>query len=494
MLHRLRRELPEQADMATLMKVLRRFKRFEILRIAARDLNGLAPLEEVTRELSDLAAATIQVALETCERLLVREHGLPLHEDGQRQALMTVIGMGKLGGRELNFSSDIDIIYFYETDRGETAGVDDGRGGRKGVISLHAFFNKLAEQTTRALNQITEDGFVFRVDMGLRPEGKSGDMAVSVRSAEIYYESWGQSWERTAMLKARPVAGSRELGEQLLQTLSPFIYRKFLDYTLIEDMKLMKQKIDASLTRNREGEANLKLGRGGIREIEFFIQALQLVYAGKTPRLRERNSLLALELLREARLISDEDCQHLTDAYRFLRTVEHRIQVVQERQTHSLPAKEEEMTALARRCGFLRENGVQRFREALEQHRQRVSAIYGSLFNEQDQAAQQQVNPEILYMLDAKSDPDLVKDMLAQRGLEDVERAFENLTMLRGGALKRNTTERSRRILARIAPPFCRRCWMRLTRTWPWPALNVFLRRCRAAQPPLPCWRRTVKH
>jgi len=132
MLHRLRRELPEQADMATLMKVLRRFKRFEILRIAARDLNGLAPLEEVTRELSDLAAATIQVALETCERLLVREHGLPLHEDGQRQALMTVIGMGKLGGRELNFSSDIDIIYFYETDRGETAGVDDAAAGVKG--------------------------------------------------------------------------------------------------------------------------------------------------------------------------------------------------------------------------------------------------------------------------------------------------------------------------------------------------------------------------
>jgi len=142
-------------------------------------------------------------------------------------------------------------------------------------------------------------------------------MAVSVRSAEIYYESWGQSWERTAMLKARPVAGSRGLGEQLLQTLSPFIYRKFLDYTLIEDMKLMKQKIDASLTRNREGEANLKLGRGGIREIEFFIQALQLVYAGKTPRLRERNSLRALELLREARLISDEDCLFLTEAYRF---------------------------------------------------------------------------------------------------------------------------------------------------------------------------------
>lgn len=450
----LRRELPEGADMAALMKALRCFKRFEILRIAARDLNGLASLEEVTRELSDLASATLQVALETCQKLLVLEHGIPLTADGRRQAVMTVIGMGKFGGRELNFSSDIDIIYFYETDQGETAGIDDGRGGRKGVISLHAFFNKLAEQTTKAMNQITEDGFVFRVDVGLRPEGKSGDMAVSVRSAEIYYESWGQSWERTAMLKARPVAGSKDLGEQLLQTLSPFIYRRILDYTLIEDMKLMKQKIDASLTRNREGESNLKLGRGGIREIEFFIQALQLVYAGKTPRLRERNSLLALELLREARLITDEDCLHLSEAYRFLRTVEHRIQVVQERQTHSLPAKDDELIALARRCGFLRENGLQRFREVLEQHRQRVSAIYGSLFHEQDQAARQEVNPEILYLLDAKADPDMAKDMLAQRGLEDVDKAFDNLSMLRGGALKRNTTERIRRILARIGPPF----------------------------------------
>ncbi|WP_305733523.1 bifunctional [glutamate--ammonia ligase]-adenylyl-L-tyrosine phosphorylase/[glutamate--ammonia-ligase] adenylyltransferase [Trichlorobacter ammonificans] len=449
----LRRDLPEQADMALLMKTLRCFKRFEILRIAARDLNGLASLEEVTRELSDLASATLQVALETSQSLLVCEHGLPLTTEG-RQAAMTVIGMGKLGGRELNFSSDIDIIYFYETDQGETAGIDDGRGGRKGVVSLHAFFNKLAELTTRAMHQITEDGFVFRVDVGLRPEGKSGDMAVSLRSAEIYYESWGQSWERTAMLKARPVAGSKELGEQLLQTLSPFVYRKYLDYTLIEDMKLMKQKIDASLARNREGEQNLKLGRGGIREIEFFIQALQLVYAGKTAKLRERNSLFALELLREARLISEEDCRHLSEAYRFLRTVEHRIQVVQERQTHSLPAKEDEMIALARRCGFLRENGVQRFREVLEQHRSRVSAIYGGLFYEQEQTAQQQVNPEILYLLDAKADPDLVKDMLAQRGLEDVDRAFDNLAMLRGGALKRNTTERIRRILSRIAPPF----------------------------------------
>lgn len=455
LLERLLESIPASIDLPGLMKKLRIFKRFEILRIAARDLNGLAPLEEVTRELSDLAAVTLQAAYETCHRLLSQEYGQPMKEtlDGLRPTDMTILGMGKFGGRELNFSSDIDIIYFYETDKGETTGVDDGRGGRKGMVSLHAFFNKLAELTTKAMNQVTEDGFVFRVDVGLRPEGKSGDMAVSLRSAEVYYESWGQSWERTAMLKARPVAGSRELGEQLLQALAPFIYRKYLDYTLIEDMKLMKQKIDASLARNREGETNLKLGRGGIREIEFFIQALQLVYAGKNPRLRERNSLRALELLAEAKLISEDDRQQLSDAYRFLRTVEHRIQVVQERQTHNLPAKQEELLALARRSGFLRENGMQRFSETLELHRTRVSAIYGSLFHTRDdQSAQEPILPEILYLLDTKAEPDLIKDILAERRLEDIDRAYDNLSMLRSGPVRNKVTERKRRIHAQISP------------------------------------------
>ncbi len=452
----LHREIPADCDYGLLMKKLRYFKRFEILRIAARDLNGLAPLEEVTKELSDLASATLHVACENCSRILERDYGQPLKKirDGADRATMTVMGMGKLGGRELNFSSDIDIIFFYETDEGETSGIDDGRGGLKGIISLHAFFNKLAEHITRAMNQVTEDGFVFRVDVGLRPEGKSGDMAVSLRSAELYYEYWGQSWERSAMLKARPVAGSTELGEQLLSRLSPFIYRKYLDYNLVEDMKLMKQKIDASLARSREAETNLKLGRGGIREIEFFIQALQLVYAGKMPRLRERNSLMALDLLAEARLVSEEDRRKLSDAYRFLRTVEHRIQVVQERQTHNLPSSEEEMKALARRSGFLREGGPVRFRDALEMHRNSVSSIYGTLFHVGESDSVNEAEPEILFLLDPKADPDLVKDMLAERRLEDVERAFDNLNILRGGRIRGNITERSRRTLSRLAPHF----------------------------------------
>ena len=166
----------EDTDFHSLQRALRCFKRREIVRIAARDLNGLAPLEEVMRELSDLASSTLQVAYNSCRRCLIRDHGVPLliaeGEHPPREAEMTVIGMGKLGGRELNFSSDIDIIYFYEADRGETTGIDNGSGGCKGGISLHAFFNKLGEMVSKALSQITEDGFVFRVDVGLRPEGK----------------------------------------------------------------------------------------------------------------------------------------------------------------------------------------------------------------------------------------------------------------------------------------------------------------------------------
>lgn len=433
-----------------ILPLLRQFKGHEILRIAARDLNNLAPLEEVTAELSALAASSLQIAYEAARRRLVEEHGRPLLQDGQ-EADLTILGMGKFGGRELNFSSDIDLIYFYTSAEGETTGIPTGSGGVRGKISLHAFFVKLGEMISRAISQVTADGYVFRVDMGLRPEGKSGDMAISQRAAEIYYEAWGQSWERTAMLKARPVAGDIALGEAILKFLEPFIYRKYHDFNMIEDMKLMKQKIDASLAREREGELNIKLGQGGIREIEFFIQSLQLVYAGRNPAVRERSTLKALEKLREARLITAEESATLRDAYRFLRTVEHRIQVVQERQTHNLPAKEDEFRSLARRCGFLRENGVQRFRETLAGHRTRVSGMYGKLFHTEKQEAEE-FNPEIKRLLDHRADPDLIKDLLAERRLADVDRAYDSLVVLRDGPPRARLTERARRTLEKIAP------------------------------------------
>jgi glutamate-ammonia-ligase adenylyltransferase len=312
---------------------------------------------------------------------------------------------------------------------------------------------KQAEMITKAISQVTEDGFVFRVDLGLRPEGKGGEVALSLRSAEVYYELWGQSWERAAMLKARAVAGSIPLGEELLKRIAPFIYRKYLDYNLIEDMMSMKKKIDASLARELEGEYNIKLGRGGIREIEFFIQALQLVYAGKESRLREKNSLKSLEILKNAKIISADDCKLLCDAYRFLRTVEHRIQVVQERQTHNLPKKDDEYEALARRCGYLSPDGAERFRLELEKHRADVSFIYGNLFLSRDEKLKEDVPAEIYYFFDRSADPDILKDMLAERRFRDVDTAYDHLLLLRDGSTKAHLTERAHRVLEKIGPP-----------------------------------------
>ncbi|HEX9873792.1 MAG TPA: bifunctional [glutamate--ammonia ligase]-adenylyl-L-tyrosine phosphorylase/[glutamate--ammonia-ligase] adenylyltransferase [Deferrimonas sp.] len=453
MLDELRLRIPDGATFAELQKGVRLYKSREILRIGSRDLCRLADLVEVTAELSALAAATLQRAFEISETLLRAEYGTPrLHTaDGALGAEpeFTILGMGKFGGRELNFSSDIDLIYFYSSEKGETEGLADPVRGRKNAIHLHQYFCKLGELITKALGQVTEDGFVFRVDLRLRPEGNSGDMANSLRSGEVYYESWGQSWERAAMIKARPVAGSIPLGERLLKNLEPFVYRKFLDYAMVEDIKVMKQKIDRSLTRDREGELNLKLGRGGIREIEFFIQALQLIYAGKNPRLRVKNSLKALDALLSEGHIKTEDHRTLRDAYIFLRTVEHRIQVVQERQTHNLPTHPGELRALARRSGFAE---APLFHKALQDHRDRVEAIYRDLFYTAEEEIREEVRPEISFLFDPAANSDLVKDILEEKGFKDPDGAFESLLVLRDGPPHSRLTERARRHLERIAP------------------------------------------
>ena len=260
---------------------LRLVKQREYLRIGSRDLLRLATLEETTAALSDLASATLDLAVSFSVARLKAAHGSPIytdHDGEEKEASLTVIGMGKLGGRELNFSSDIDIIYIYSSEKGETAGVE---GKDSSSISLHAFFVKASTMATKLISAVTEDGFVFRVDLDLRPEGRSGDVANSLRSAEVYYESWGQMWERAAMIKARPVAGSRVLGEEFLSMIRPFVFRKYLDFTAIEEIKSMKEKIDLSLLRRNPDAIDVKLGAGGIREIEFFCQALQLIHAGK---------------------------------------------------------------------------------------------------------------------------------------------------------------------------------------------------------------------
>lgn len=483
MLADLRSVITGESGFETLQRGLRQFKAQEILRIGARDLCGLADLVATTAELTALAAATLQRAYDVCDHLMRQEYGAPMltAQDGTEstEAEFTILGMGKFGGYELNFSSDIDLIYFYSSDRGQTLGVVDARGEIRNQVPLHRYFVRLAEMISRAICQPTADGFVFRVDLRLRPEGNSGEMANSVAAAEIYYESWGQSWERSALLKGRPVAGSIALGETLLQRLEPFIYRRHLDYAMIEDIKVMKQKIDHNLAREREGEANLKLGYGGIREIEFFIQALQLINAGKKPTLRERNSLKALGLLCAEGLIIPEERDALSAAYRFLRTVEHRIQVVYEQQTHSLPNRPEELRALARRCGFV---DVESFQGELRQHRTRVSAMFRDLFYTSEDALPSKISARVAFLFDTNADPDLCLDILEEKGFRDPQAAYASLQVLRQGGTRGQLTARARRHLDRIAPLLFQEVLESPEPTMALANLEKFLESCRRAR------------
>lgn len=322
-------------DFAAMARVLRLYKQKEFLRLGARDLLGLSCVEELTGELSDLASASLGSALDFSLKELKGKWGRPLYTDSDgsvKEAGFAVIGLGKLGGRELNFSSDIDIIYIYSSDKGETSGAE-GRAG----ISLHEFFVKLSHEINKLISSVTEDGFVFRIDLDLRPEGRSGDMANSLRSLEVYYESWGQTWERSAMIKARLAAGDAAEANAFLQMIRPFVFRRYLDFGSIEEIKSMKERIDLSLLRRNPDTVDVKLGQGGIREIEFFCQALQLINGGKDHEIREKNTLKTIEKLFLKGYINENEAGVLKDGYVFLRRLEHRIQIVEGRQSQAIP-------------------------------------------------------------------------------------------------------------------------------------------------------------
>ena len=294
------------------MAQLRRYKYREFSRIVYRDIMNMGSFEETMEELSDLASSVLEAAFRFFEKeLKATSHGK-----------FVIMGMGKLGGMELNLSSDIDLIYIYQTTRKQDPSPE---------LRTGPFF-KIAERITRALSSVTEDGFLYRVDLGLRPGGGKSAIALSFDGALEHYFYWGDTWERAALIKARPVAGDISLGDDFNKEIEPFVFRKHLDYTSIEDLKDMKAKLDR-LHKVRD----VKLGKGGIREIEFFVQALQLVNGGAIKELREKNTLMALERLSERKIIEDEVFQSLSSCYLFLRKVEHAIQLADELQTHKVP-------------------------------------------------------------------------------------------------------------------------------------------------------------
>jgi [glutamine synthetase] adenylyltransferase / [glutamine synthetase]-adenylyl-L-tyrosine phosphorylase len=411
------------ADAVSLARRLRRHKQAEVLRIALRDLSG-ASVPEVTRDLSRLAAAAFQAAVDFHYRRLCALHGPPEHRSPGGPSGFCVLGMGKLGGEELNFSSDADVLYVYDRD-GKTSG--------KTSIDHFAFYARLAEAVTASVGSpgaAPEGGFVFRVDLDLRPEGRSGPIVNAIRGLELYYEAQGAAWERFALLKARPIAGDLATGEEALRSLTPFVFRKYFDLKAIDEMRLLKARAEKEAARIPG--VDLKLGRGGIREIEFFVQALQLLHGGRDANLRVRGTLKALERLLYAGLISSRDRDELGEAYVVLRRLEHRIQMVAERQTHSMPEDGRERERLARRAGYPDARAMER---DLARHRAHVEARFQDLLRVASGDA-----PDADPRASAAADPDATPEQraaaLAALGFDQPEASAEELNRL---ARKRGT-------------------------------------------------------
>lgn len=381
----LRSDIVDLADEAHVRSVLRSFARRERMRIALREvlprsLRG-ADVDVTSRELAMLADATVEVALDEAVGWARRRFGRAMTHQG-RASSFVVLGMGKLGGEELNAGSDIDPIYFYDTDEGYVAPPGQGAGDDLSSMTLHEYWQRVARRLTATLDDVTDEGQVWRVDLRLRPEGSSGPLVSSLAAAERYYESFGRLWERAAMLRARPVAGDRSLGERLLESLSPFVWRKRIDPRIATELIHLVRRGRTELSS--DPERDLKLGAGGIREAEFFVQTLQLIWGGKDPSLRERSTLAALGRLESKGLCTQREASDVADGYLALRRVEHAVQVGTGVQTHAMPSGAD-LERIARMLGFVSGEALSK---SLDEHRSRIERRLSSLLPEgQDPAS-----------------------------------------------------------------------------------------------------------
>ena len=360
-------------DEDELKKVLRSLRRREMVRIAWRDLAGRAELAEVVETLSELADGCIDAALNWLTRRAYAEQGVPRSADG-KELRLAVLALGKLGGNELNFSSDVDVIFTYP-EEGELSGAR--------ALSYGELFLRLCQSLIRVLGEPTADGFVFRVDTRLRPFGASGPLALSFGAMEHYYQIHGREWERYAFIKARVCAGDRVAGESLLARLKPFVYRRYIDFGVLAAIREMKEMIAREVER-KSMAGNVKLGPGGIREIEFIAQALQLIRGGREPALQERATLKALAQLTQAGHLAESVTTELSASYDFLRCVEHRLQMVADQQTHELPTEPLAQTSLAFAMGY---RDWAAFREALDGHRDSVQNYFRDLLGAPEKTA-----------------------------------------------------------------------------------------------------------
>ncbi|HEY6565401.1 MAG TPA: bifunctional [glutamate--ammonia ligase]-adenylyl-L-tyrosine phosphorylase/[glutamate--ammonia-ligase] adenylyltransferase [Pirellulaceae bacterium] len=426
-------------------RLLHAFKQREMARITYGDLIRGQRLQVVTRQLSYLADAVCEAALWLARAQLESRYGVPRDEAG-RASGFTILGLGKLGGLELNYSSDIDLVFMYGAD-----GVTDGARS----ISNAEYFQRLGRGVMQALTETSEYGVLYRVDLRLRPEGRQGPLVVSEEVARQYYETKGRTWERQAWLKARTVAGDLLLGERLLAFLEPWIYRKFLSAGDILDIKALKRQIERKAIRAGTEQHDVKVGLGGIRDIEFVIQYLQLLNGGELKALRTVNTLDAISRLEMCGCLTQQERGILEDNYVFLRKVEHFLQIMFDRQTHALPDDDHERQKLAIRMGFALGEGsspLERFDASLAERRRLNRRILDHILHETFRETEP-VRAEADLILMPEPAPEQVAAILTKFGFADPPRAYEQLLTLATEEIRFLSDARCRRVLAAIAQP-----------------------------------------
>lgn len=428
-------------DEAAFQAWIRRWRRREMVRIAWRDLAGWAGLEETLAELSAFADVAMEAACRFATAGLIERFGTPRGPDGAEQPFV-VVGMGKLGGGELNFSSDIDLVFLFP-EFGDTDGARS--------IANEEFFTRLGQALIRLLDARTVDGFVFRIDMRLRPFGESGPLVAGFSSFEDYLLRHGRAWERYAWVKARAITSAEAYAEVQANAVRPFVYRRYLDYGVFESLREMKGLIEREVQR-RDLADNVKLGPGGIREIEFVVQALQLVRGGQDRRLQTPSLLEALRVLEGGRSLPAGAVTELRDAYRFLRRLENRLQMLQDRQTHELPADEPGRARIAAAMG---ESDWGTLMTALATHRARVSAHFKAVvFAPEADSAKAVITVDLGPLWDdgERADTGLMEHTLTEAGMHDAPEAARLLAEFRASMLERRLDAAGRKRVRTLMP------------------------------------------
>jgi glutamate-ammonia-ligase adenylyltransferase len=413
--------------------LLRKMKKDYLLLITLKDIAGLTDLNECTSELTVLSEAIMELALDMSYVLMRRKFGL------LRENAFSLIGMGKLGAGELNYSSDIDIITIYRSEDGFSTGVLNPFGIRHNKISPHEYFCTLTEILTNLLQLPTEDGIAYRVDLRLRPNGQKGALSLSLDSYRSYYEAWGKTWERIALIRARPVAGDYGFGEKFLSVIEPFVWKRSMDYNDIEEVRELKKRIDTVADMN-----DIKRGHGGIREIEFFVHTFQLLYGAERTNLRKALLAGALGELLRSGLLPRDDVRTLSESYIFLRRIEHILQMKDDMQIYSLPAQPEELQILARKMHF---ETAAAFTAGLRLKRLKVRDMYNSLLGGTD------AGEEVILYLPDELPENLLLDYLSFRGFKDTRLALKHMNALLE-QISTGKTIRERTLLRKTIPAF----------------------------------------